>query len=213
MTRAFATQRRSPRSARAAHDAVRRVSPRRSAAMCAALSAKTDYASSQRPGLPRGMRRAGDPCPVLDAERHHRGLNRILRRASRLRTSGLALHPAAGRINRPATATTAGLIVLGQVPAIGDLTGIALVIVGVAAHRTVLAIRAKPRPLGRAPGTPANPRPHGFDLRPGPSGLALCTVSVDAAFAATRSGRAWERPGSRRGSPWRSFAVSTRTSR
>jgi len=41
----------------------------------------------------------------------------------------------AGRIKLPATATTAGLIVLGQVPTICDLTGIALVIVGVAVHR------------------------------------------------------------------------------
>lgn len=31
--------------------------------------------------------------------------------------------------------------------------------------------------------------------------------------AVTRSGRAWETPGSRRGSPWRSFPVSTRRSR
>jgi hypothetical protein len=28
--------------------------------------------------------------------------------------------------------------------------------------------RGKPRLLGRAPGTPANPRPRGFDLRPQP---------------------------------------------
>jgi hypothetical protein len=94
----------------------------------------------------------------------------------------------------------------------GDLTGIAMVIAGVAVYRGVLAIRAKPRLLGRAPGTPANPKPHGFDLRPQPF-PARVTVSTDAGFAVTRSGHAWETPGSRMGSPWRSFAVSTRTSR
>jgi len=40
--------------------AARRLDTARSAAMCAVLSAKTDYASSQRPGLHRGTRRAGD---------------------------------------------------------------------------------------------------------------------------------------------------------
>jgi len=47
---------------------------------------------------------------------------------------------------------------LGQVPAIRDLTGIALVIVGVAVHRAGPSHQGKTA-LERAPGTPANPKP------------------------------------------------------
>lgn len=55
---------------------------------------------------------------------------------------------------------------MGQVPTIRDLTGIALVIVGVAVHRADPSHQGKTAPAGEAPGTPANPKPDGFDLRP-----------------------------------------------
>ena len=89
-------------------------------------------------------------------------------RAGRLQASGLGLRPAAGRIKLPATATTAGLIVLGQVPALRDLTGIALVIAGVAVHRAGRSHQGTTAPAGEGSGHAGEPQAHGFDLRPQP---------------------------------------------
>jgi inner membrane transporter RhtA len=46
----------------------------------------------------------------------------------------------------PATATVIGLLVLGQVPTLQDLLGIALVIAGVALHQDREGKRASARP-------------------------------------------------------------------
>jgi hypothetical protein len=89
-------------------------------------------------------------------------------RAGRLQASGLGLRPAAGRIKLPATATTAGLIVLGQVPAIRDLIGIALVIVGVAVHRAGPRAIRQNRACWGGRGHAGEPEPDGLDLRPQP---------------------------------------------
>jgi uncharacterized membrane protein len=70
-------------------------------------------------------------------------------------------------MSSPATAATAGLIVVGQVPAMRDVTGISMVIACVAAHRGSRS-SGQNCACRRAPGTPANPEAHGLDLRPQP---------------------------------------------
>jgi inner membrane transporter RhtA len=70
----------------------------------------------------------------------------------------------------PATATVVGLVVLTQIPTATDLTGIALVIAGVALHR-------EPRP-GTPPGsTPPPAAPPSPPLRPSPAAMPTRAAS------------------------------------
>lgn len=54
--------------------------------------------------------------------------------------------------------TAAGLIVSGQVPAIRDLAGIALVIAGVAVHRAGPGRQGRSAPAGAGSGRAREPR-------------------------------------------------------
>src|SRR5215213_9264754 len=78
----------------------------------------------------------------------------------------------------PATATVIGIVVLTQIPSARELTGVALVIAGVAVHReapeppkrTAPAERAAPRAQASALAAAAGPRSGAVRAAPGPRG-------------------------------------------
>jgi len=72
----------------------------------------------------------------------------------------------------PATAAVIGLIVLGQVPTVRDLTGIGLVILGVALHRD--PPRREDSSAAPAPGTGSDTAP-APPSAPGAAGAGACS--------------------------------------